>query len=138
VNLDVEYEELLPHSIAAVWAELTDAASISEWLMATSDFRPLVGCRFRMKTQRLAPTGWVDAVVIEIDPPRHMVWSWSAGDGSPPSRVTFQLVEEGEGTRLRLRHTGDLNPEIAEILRSGWPGRITALGEAIRRVQNHG
>jgi uncharacterized protein YndB with AHSA1/START domain len=138
VKLDVEYEELLPHAIAAVWAELTDAASISAWLMATSDFKPVVGCRFRMKTNGLSTTGWVDGEVLEIEPPRRMVWSWSARDGNPPSTVTFHLAEEGSQTRLRLRHEGEFETEVAGILRDGWPGRITALAEVIGRADRNG
>jgi uncharacterized protein YndB with AHSA1/START domain len=138
VKLDVEYEELLPHTIAAVWAELTDAASISAWLMATSDFKPVVGCRFRMKTNGLSTTGWVDAEVLEIEPPHRMVWSWSASDGNPPSTVTFQLTEEGSKTRLRLRHVGEFETEVAGILRDGWPGRINALAKVIGRAHRSG
>jgi uncharacterized protein YndB with AHSA1/START domain len=137
VKLDVEYEELLPHAIAAVWAELTDAAAISDWLMATSDFKPVVGHRFRMKTHGLSTTGWVDAEVLEIEPPHRMVWSWSS-DSNPPSTVTFQLSEEGSQTRLRLRHVGEFETEVAGILRDGWPGRISALAEVIRRAHGHG
>jgi uncharacterized protein YndB with AHSA1/START domain len=59
VNLDVSYEELLPHPVEAVWAALTDPDSISDWLMATNDFRPVAGCRFRMKhSDCRRPDGW--------------------------------------------------------------------------------
>jgi uncharacterized protein YndB with AHSA1/START domain len=133
VNLDIVYEELMPHPVEAVWVALTDPAAISDWLMATSDFRPAVGARFRMKTQRLSATGWVDAVVLELDPPHRMAWSWSANDGNPPSTVTFHLVPEGRGTRLSLRHVGEIDAVIGDILREGWPGRIIALAEVIRR-----
>jgi uncharacterized protein YndB with AHSA1/START domain len=134
VKLDVAYQELLPHPIEAVWSELTDRAGISDWLMATDDFKPEVGCRFRMKRT----TGWVDAEVLEIQPPRRMVWSWSVDDVNPPSKVTFMLGREGEGTRLRLRHVGEFDPVEAGLLREGWPGRIAALAEVIRRAPGHG
>jgi uncharacterized protein YndB with AHSA1/START domain len=133
LKLDVAHEELLPHPVEAVWAELTSAAAISDWLMATDDFKPAVGSRFRLKTERLSTTGWVDAEVLELDPPRRMVWSWSANDGNEPSIVTFELAREGDGTRLRLRHAGELDAEVAGILRDGWPGRISALADLIRR-----
>jgi uncharacterized protein YndB with AHSA1/START domain len=133
VNLNVFYEELLPHPVEVVWAALTDLAAISDWLMATSDFRPALGARFRMKTQRLSATGWVDAEVLEFDPPHRMAWSWSANDGGPPSTVTFQLAPEPGGTRLSLRHVGEIDSVVGGLLREGWPGRIIALSEVIRR-----
>lgn len=135
MNLDVLFEELLPHPMEAVWAALTNPDSISDWLMATSDFRPVAGCRFRMKTQRLSTTGWVEAEVIEIDPPQRMVWSWSANDGNPPSTVTFQLVLDQGGTRLSLRHAGEIDPKIGHMLGEGWPGRITALAQTLNQEQ---
>jgi uncharacterized protein YndB with AHSA1/START domain len=138
VRLDVEYEEILPHPIDVVWSELTSAAAISDWLMATDDFEPAVGCRFRMKTQGLSPTGWVDAEVLEIAPVKRMVWSWSSNDGYPPSTVSFELDEVAEGTRLRLRHVGDLEASVGTILREGWPGRIVALAGLIRRTAGNG
>ena len=133
MNLNVFCEELLPHPVGAVWGALTDPAAISDWLMATSDFRPALGARFRLKTRRLSATGWVDAEVLEFDPPHRMAWSWSANDGSPPSTVTFQLAPEPGGTRLSLRHVGEIDSVVGGLLREGWPGRIIALSEVIRR-----
>jgi uncharacterized protein YndB with AHSA1/START domain len=138
VRLDFDHQEVLPHPIEAVSSELTSAAAISDWLMATDDFEPVVGCRFRMKTQGLSPTGWVEAEVLEIAPPHRMVWSWSSNDGNPVSTVTFELTQEADGTRLRLRHAGDLDASVARILREGWPGRIDALADVIRRTASHG
>jgi uncharacterized protein YndB with AHSA1/START domain len=135
MKLDVEYDELLPHPVQAVWSEITSAAAISDWLMmATTDFEPAVGCRFRLKTDRLSTTGWIEAEVLEIDAPRRMVWSWSVSDGNPPSTVSFDLVEDARGTRLRLRHVGEFDEQVVELLRSGWPGRIEAIDEKIRRA----
>ncbi len=136
MKLDVAYEELLPHPIEAVWAELTDQSAISDWLMATNDFQPTVGCRFRMKPVSIA--GWVEAEVLEIEPPRRMVWSWSVDDDNPPSKVTFMLKREGDGTRLRLRHVGVFDPAVARMFRDGWPGRIKALAELIGRAEGNG
>jgi len=131
MNLDVVLEELIPHPIEAVWAVLTDAPSISDWLMPASDFRPVVGTRFRLKTQRLSPDGWVSAQIIDLDPPCRMVWSWSGSDDSIPSTVTFELTQEHAGTRLKLTHAGEIDPIVAGLLRSGWPGRIELLRRSL-------
>jgi uncharacterized protein YndB with AHSA1/START domain len=127
MRLDVVVEEVLPHPIDAVWAKLVDAASISDWLMATADFRPEVGARFRLKTDTLSPDGWISAQVVELDAPRRMAWSWAASDGVSPSTVTFDLTAEAGGTRLTLRHFGDIDEEAGRTVQAGWPGRVALI-----------
>lgn len=48
---------------------------------------------------------------LEVDPPRRLVftWGWEGGDQSVPagsSTVEISLVPDGDGTLLRLVHTG--------------------------------
>ena len=129
MRLDVSLEEVLPTPPEKVWAALTDPAAISEWLMATTDFEPRVGASFRMKTGRLAAGGWVRAEVLELAPPRRMVWAWS-GDAAGPTTVTFELTPVAEGTLLRLTHVGDIDPAVGGLLEEGWPTRI----ELLRRL----
>ena len=131
MNLDVALEEVIPHPVEAVWGALTDGAAISEWLMPSGDFHPLVGTHFRLKTGRLSPTGWIEAELIELDPPRRMVWAWSPGEGAVPTTVTFELAPEGAGTRLTLTHTGEIDPDIGGRLTEGWPTRIELLRRSL-------
>jgi len=131
VNLDVVVEEVIPHPVEAVWGQLTDASAIEEWLMMANDFRPELGARFRLKTRQLAPDGWIHAEVLELDPPRRMVWGWRPGASAPPTTVTFELTPEGESTRLRLSHVGEIDSGIAALLEQGWPGRIQELGRRL-------
>jgi uncharacterized protein YndB with AHSA1/START domain len=131
MKLDLVFDELLPHPVEAVWRALTDADAISDWLMATQDFSPRVGTRFRMKTKGLSATGWVDAEVLELDPPRRMVWAWSVDDAAPSTTVTFELTPESDATRLRLTHVGEIDPLIGGLLTDGWPGRIALLRRSL-------
>jgi uncharacterized protein YndB with AHSA1/START domain len=85
-----------------------------------------------MKTDRLSPDGWVRAEVLELDPPRRMVWAWSV-DAAAPTTVTFELTAEGDGTRLRLTHLGDIAELPGRMLRDGWAGRIDELRRSLDR-----
>jgi uncharacterized protein YndB with AHSA1/START domain len=129
VILDVHLEEVLPHPVEAVWEAITDPEAISEWLMATNDFVPRVGAAFRLRTERLSADGWVKGEVLELEPPRRMVWSWAVNDGLGPSTVTFELAAENDGTRLKLTHVGEINDAAGSEISGGWPSRI----ELIRR-----
>ena len=127
MNLDLAFEELLPHPIEAVWSALTNASAISAWLMRTRDFKPTVGTRFGLKTQLLSKSGWVEAEVTELEPLKRMVWAWSVADDAPQTTVTFELTPEDEGTRLKLTHVGEIDPFVGGLLTEGWPGRLELL-----------
>lgn len=134
MKLDVVLEEVLPHPVEQVWAALTDRAAISDWLMQTSEFEPVVGNRFCLKTDRLSADGWVKAEVAELDPPQRMVWAWTLDPAAAPTTVTFELTPDGGGTRLTLRHFGEIDPVPGGLLREGWPGKIDALRRTVERA----
>lgn len=136
MRLDVALDELLPRPVDIVWSALTDAAAISDWLMATTDFQPRVGARFRLKRQTDG-AGWVDAEVLELDPPRRMVWAWSMDEAAPPTTVTFELSPEAGGTRLRLTHVGEIDDTNGNLFQSGWPGRLDELARVAQRRSEH-
>src|SRR5262249_42531939 len=131
MRLDVVLEALLPQPVEAVWRALTDAETISEWLMPTTGFRPAVGARVSLKTQHLSPTGRVDAEGLALDPLRRMAWAWSSNDGRPPTTVAFELEPEAGGTRLRVTHEGEIDPTIGAVLDEGWPGRLELLAGVV-------
>ena len=111
MNLDVRIEELLPHPVGP-----------------RPRTEPL---EFRMKTGHLSADGWVEAEVLELDPPRRMVWAWSIAGGAEPTRVTFELAPDGGGTRLTLTHAGEIDSDIGALLAEGWPSRIEVLRRSL-------
>lgn len=107
---------------ATLWRALTDSELLSTWLMP-NDFRAEAGHRFTMTTDP-APMfdGTVHLEVLEIDPPRRMVWSWRGGPID--TTVTFTVTELGpRQCRLEFLQDGFRGPgaEFARFfLRSGW------------------
>lgn len=70
--------------------------------------------------------------IIEIDPPRKMVWSWARdSEGEKPenlSLVTFELVALGPDTKLTVTHN-ELEPgsRMDTGIREGWPAVLSNL-----------
>lgn len=124
-------EQTLPYPVERVWRELTDGAAISEWLMPTADFEARVGARFTLKTGQLSADGWVRGEVLELEPPRRMVWGWSVAPPSPQTLVTFELAPTAEGTLLTLTHAGDIDDTFGRLLTEGWPTRIELLWRSL-------
>lgn len=116
------------HPTDDVWAALTDPRALAEWLMPVTDFELRVGERFRFQfdPERLCPTGIVDCEILEIDPPRRIVWSWQhrASEGArqaPPMRVEWTLVPVDCGTRLELVQFYEKQPwAIPFAMGMGW------------------
>ncbi len=101
-----------PHPPELVWVALTDPHALAEWLMP-NDFKPELGHKFRFQfdPMPMCGAGLTTCEVVEIDPPRRMVWTWQGHSSPgkrtpPPTRVEWTLKPTNEGTELTLVHTG--------------------------------
>jgi uncharacterized protein YndB with AHSA1/START domain len=122
---DLHFDVTYLHPPDKVWRALTDSRAIAQWLME-NDFEPRVGHKFQFRTKP-APgfDGIVHCEVLELDPPRRLVYSWRGGQLS--TTVAWTLEAVAEGTRVRLEHTGFTGLRawmISRILGKGWGSRI--------------
>jgi uncharacterized protein YndB with AHSA1/START domain len=74
---------------------------------------------------------WVEGEVLEIDPPRRLVQSFSAHwdaamEQEEPSRVTWEIEPQGESCRLRVTHEGLTAAATAQVS-GGWPQILSGL-----------
>jgi uncharacterized protein YndB with AHSA1/START domain len=125
-------ERVMPHPPEKIWRALTQSALIESWLMK-NDFEPVLGHRF---TFRATPVpGWsgvTNCEVLEVDPPRRLVYSW--GDGSESdsglrTKVTWTLTPVEGGVRVRMEHSG-FRPQDEGGYRGmggGWPRIVEGL-----------
>ncbi len=107
----IRKEAVYPYPPEAVWVALTDRRALAEWLMP-NDFEPVRGHKFRFQVDpMMGQCGLTECEVLEIDPPRRMVWSWVVVKRPDlprhrPMTITWTLYPEGKGTRLVLEHVG--------------------------------
>ncbi|MGD9981784.1 MAG: SRPBCC domain-containing protein [Hyphomonadaceae bacterium] len=132
-------ERHMPHAPEKVWRALTTSHLIADWLMA-NDFEPEEGRRF---TFRATPVpGWsgvTNCVVLKVDRPHVLSYSW--GDGSESDSglktvVTWTLTAKSGGTLLRMEHTG-FTPQDEGGYRSmsgGWPRIVERLEAAAAKL----
>jgi uncharacterized protein YndB with AHSA1/START domain len=122
-------ERVLPHAADTIWRALTNSEMIARWLMP-NDFVALVGHRFNFRTQ---PRGDWDGVVhcevLACDPPHMLRYSWKGGTDNNPkygSRldtiVTWTLTTRGDGTHVRMEHTGFRLPDNQSAFDAMSPG----------------
>jgi uncharacterized protein YndB with AHSA1/START domain len=127
VSPDIVFVEDIPHPIERVWMAITDSADLADWLMP-NDFEARLGKRFTLRCPPShAARGWVECVVLEFEPPRRMVWSWSNRSESEASRVEFRLEPIDGGTRLTLIHLRETDAEHRKRFYSGWREKLAEL-----------
>jgi uncharacterized protein YndB with AHSA1/START domain len=97
-------EKVFDYPPDRVWRALTDSSALADWLME-NDFQPVLGHEFTFRTKP-APgfDGIVRCRVTVLDPPKALAYTWASGDFE--TLVTWTLEPSGEGTRLRLEHSG--------------------------------
>jgi uncharacterized protein YndB with AHSA1/START domain len=128
MRLDISMEELFPVPIERVWHALTDPRMIERWLMSTDGYEAKVGARFTLRDVPHADCrGQVECEVLELSPPHRMVWSWCGAEDPATTRLVIELAAEDQGTRLKLRHTGEADERTVRGTTGGWASKLGAL-----------
>jgi uncharacterized protein YndB with AHSA1/START domain len=126
-------EQLFPVPIERVWDALTDARMIDRWLMRTDRFEAKVGARFTLRDELPdgGCRGHVECEILELSPPRRMVWSWYGAEDPATTRLVIELEAANEGTRLTLLHTGEADERTVRGTTGGWTNKLRALAELL-------
>lgn len=118
-------ERIYKAPISNVWAAITDVNKMADWYFKLADFKPVVGFEFEFTggdgTKEFLHKCKVTAVVDGSK----ITHSWTYDGYEGYSEVTWELFPEGDGTRLKLTHTGlETFPNIPSFKRenfvAGW------------------
>lgn len=111
-----------------VWAALTDAELTAKYWERSNVSDWKVGSPWSHGFADQAPD--VVGEVLESDPPRRLVTSWSpaehAHNPERRSRVTYEIEPLGEKVRLTVSHT-ELTEEGLQGISRGWPAVLSNL-----------
>jgi uncharacterized protein YndB with AHSA1/START domain len=126
------YQVFIRTTPERLWQAITDPAFTERYFFQTrvdAAWRRGSAVQYWMADGRLA----VEGEVVEVDPPRRLVTTWSfrysddlAGD--PPSRVTWEIEPLGETCKLTLVHD-DFASETPTFrsVGQGWPMVLSSL-----------
>jgi uncharacterized protein YndB with AHSA1/START domain len=122
----VVIERTFKAPIAKIWKAITDKAEMKQWYFDLAEFKPEPGFEFQF-------SGGTDenkylhlCKITEVVVGKKITYSWRYDGYEGISYVTFELLTEGNTTRLKLTHTGletfpMNNPDFAkENFEKGW------------------
>ena len=121
----VVVERTLNAPVSRVWSALTDVDQMRQWYFDLKEFRPTVGFEFDFVVEHEGNRYHHLCKVTDVVPQKKIAYTWRYKGESGDSLVTFELSPEGEGTRLKLTHTGiDTFPKTPAYARknfeTGW------------------
>jgi uncharacterized protein YndB with AHSA1/START domain len=108
---------------------------IEDWLMK-NDFQPVAGHRFQFRATPVP--GWsgvTNCEVLTVDEPRVLAYAWGDGTESESGLrtvVTWTLTPDGDGTHVRMEHSGFRPQDEAGYrgMGGGWPRIVARLEDA--------
>jgi len=105
-NEPLVIERLLNAPADRVWKAITDKNEMKKWYFDIAEFKAEVGFEFRFSAGSEKKKYLHLCKVTEVVAGKKLTYSWRY-DGYPGiSHVTFELIPEGDQTRVRLTHTG--------------------------------
>lgn len=137
----IRLERTLDAPPQTVWRYLTEAELRGQWFMGGTDARPGSEFDLLVDHDKLSDedvpypesyAGFKGAVwsekVIRFEPPRLLETSFQSGKNGT---VTYELIPDGERTRLVLTHSGIESGTGAQDFGSGWNSHLTVLQERL-------
>jgi uncharacterized protein YndB with AHSA1/START domain len=117
----VVVEKIVKAPAETVFTFFADPAQWLRWQGVDASIEPRAGGAFRVNVRG---DGYASGQILELEPPRRIVFSWGwemDGNPMPPGStvVEIELLPDPAGTLVRLTHR-NLPPDTAELHDAGW------------------
>lgn len=127
--------------IEKVWKAITDKDQMKQWYFDLKEFKPEIGFEFQFYGQGHKGEQYLHLCkIMEVVPGKKLTYSWQYKGYPGNSFVTFELIAEGNKTKVRLTHEGletfpADNPDFAsKSFMQGWTELIgTSLKEYVEK-----
>jgi uncharacterized protein YndB with AHSA1/START domain len=137
----IRLERLLDASTETVWRYLTQAELREQWFMGGTDATAEGEFELLVDHDKLSSEAvpYPDSYecfkgrvfnerVIRFEPPRLLETTFQGGDNGI---VTYELIPEGEKTRLILTHSKIVSPSGFQDFGGGWNSHLSVLQEKL-------
>ena len=126
-NKPFTIERIFNAPVEKVWKAISDRDEMEKWYFNLVEFRPEIGFEFQFTG---GPPDGIQYLhkckITEVIPGQKLKHSWAYEGYAGESYVTWELIPEGDKTRVRLTHEGletfpQDNPDFAaKNFGEGW------------------
>src|SRR5437763_13822716 len=102
----IEIERTFNAPVARVWQALTNVDQMRQWYFELEKFKPESGFEFRFTVEHKGVKYRHCCKVTEVIPQKRIAYTWRYEDQPGDSLVSFDLVADGNKTKLKLTHIG--------------------------------
>jgi uncharacterized protein YndB with AHSA1/START domain len=119
-------ERIFNVPVEKVWEAITSKEQMKQWYFDIAEFEPEDGFEFTFDGENDGKKYVHLCKITEVVPHKKLSYSWRYKETEGMSYLSFELFEEGEGTRLKLTHEGletfpQANPDFRnESFAAGW------------------
>jgi len=127
----VVIERTFKAPVARVWQALTDVNQIRRWYFDLKEFKPETGFKFQFTVQHKGTTYCHLCKITSLIPQKRIAYTWRYKGQPGNSLVTFDLVADGDQTKLKLTHEGlETFPKTPAYARKNFMGGWTYITSA--------
>jgi uncharacterized protein YndB with AHSA1/START domain len=113
---------------ARVWKALTDVEEMRRWYFDLTEFKPELGFEFEFTVEHEGMRYHHLCKITEAIPQKKLAYTWRYQGYEGDSLVTFELLAEGEQTRLKLTHEGlETFPKLPSFARKNFEAGWTSI-----------
>jgi uncharacterized protein YndB with AHSA1/START domain len=89
-----------------IWKALTDVEEMRRWYFDLKEFEPEVGFEFEFTVEHEGMKYHHLCKITEVIPQKKLAYTWRYKGHEGDSLVTYELIADGDKTRLKLTHEG--------------------------------
>ncbi len=132
-------ERIFEAPVALVWRALTTPEAMSRWYFDLKHFKPEVGCEFSFTVEHEGHVYDHRCKITEVVPHKRIAYTWRYHGHEGDSLVTFELLAEGDRTKLRLTHQGlETFPQLPQFARRNFVrGWTSLIGSELKDFVEH-
>jgi uncharacterized protein YndB with AHSA1/START domain len=127
-------ERSLNAPVARVWRALTDTDEMRQWYFDLKQFKPEVGFEFEFVVEHEGNTYHHLCKVTEVISQQKIAYTWRYKGEPGDSLVTFELLPDGDKTKLRLTHEGlETFPKTPAYAQKNFEAGWTAIASELEK-----